>query len=176
VGWKVVSRWKGDRPRFNGPLVLTKREYFSMPLIARAAQLSREAATHEEAAKHVLSVSEIPITEHKGAVIGAVVLSCCFLEAAFNEFIEDLKAQCYKAYSSLERGDDFLRQWGHKQKNMNKMKPIEMKYQNALKEIRGCRIDEKSILWRDCIALRKLRNYLVHNKSEADCTTRIRPQ
>ncbi len=115
-------------------------------------------------------LSEVPSRErHRSYVLGAVVFSVVFAEAAINEFYLDLQEQTSRRYALDNSVRTRIAQVWETAK-IDKL-PVLEKYQTALLLCGRHRFDESAQPFQEVNLLVKLRNVIVHFKPEMSSAT-----
>lgn len=138
---------------------------YSVEHLRAAACLARKSWELEQ--KYDANASPAVLTEHRAYIVGAIMMSVAFLEAAINEFFLDactgqlgrgnkFDAAAVKALADVWRG------WNCGGKGVSTLE----KYQRALALTGHDRLPEGESPYQDAYLVTKLRNALVHYKPE----------
>lgn len=138
---------------------------YSVEHLRAAACLARKSWELEQ--EYDANAPPAVLTEHRACIVGAIMLSVAFLEAAINEFFLDA------CMGQLGRGKEFddaavkavadaWRGWNCGGKRVSTLE----KYQRALALTGHERFDEGRLPYQDAYLVTKLRDALVHYKPE----------
>jgi hypothetical protein len=147
----------------SGSLRLSKRVYFSTHHIETAAIFAKHAKTIEFDRAGTTNFS----AEHWGYVVGAVLSSVAYLEAAINELFADAAAATLRRLHGLDHDTIALMAeiWGNGIPRTARYGVLD-KYAIALSLARKPPLATNRPPWQPTTHLIDLRNYLIHSVPE----------